>query len=129
MPNYNLTIALDKLKGAKIMDIEGKTCTKRCIVIPIDNYEGTVIDSYEGKINGLPTLKPLDNVQLHLTAFEFREKKYGKTHGIKASFSKQRMESMSEDELRSMLFIGNMKPWNNAVEDDDLPAGNEKEDW
>jgi hypothetical protein len=39
------------------------------------------------------------------------------------------MESMSEDELRSMPFVGNMKPWNNAVEDDDLPAGNEKEDW
>lgn len=130
MPNYNLTIALDKLKGAKIMDIEGKTCTKRCIVIPIDNDEGTVIDSYEGKINGLPTLKPLDNVQLHLTAFEFREKKYGQTHGIKASFSSKRMERMNEEELRGMPFIGNMKPWAIAKQDDDdLPAGNEKEDW
>lgn len=129
MSNYNLTIALTKLKGAKVMEIQGKTCTKTCVVIPIDNEEGTVRDSYEGKIDGLPTTKPLNDVQLHLTAFEFREKKYGQTHGIKASFSKKRMDSMSEDELRSMPFVGNMKPWNNAVEDDDLPPGNKDEEW
>lgn len=128
MSNYNLTIALTKLKGAKVMEIQGKTCTKTCVVIPIDNEEGTVRDSYEGKIDGLPTSKPLNDVQLHLTAFEFREKKYGQTHGLKASFSKKRMESMAEDELRAMPFVGNMKPWA-VADDDDLPAGNEKADW
>ena len=130
MANYNLKIALDKLKGAKIMEIEGKTCKRKCIVIPIDNDEGTIVDAYEGKIDGLPTMKPLDNVQLHLTAFEFREKKYGQTHGIKASFSKKRIERMTEEEMRGMPFIGNMKPWSIAVsEDDDLPAGNDNSDW
>lgn len=129
MSNYNLRIALTKLKGAKVMEIQGKTCTKTCVVIPIDNEEGTVRDSYEGKIDGMPTTKFLDDVQLNLTAFEFREKKYGQTHGLKASFSKKRMESMSEEELRSMPFVGNMKPWSNVVADDDLPVGDEKEDW
>ena len=129
MSNYNLRISLTKLKGAKVMEIQGKTCTKTCVVIPIDNEEGTVRDSYEGKIDGMPTTKFLDDVQLNLTAFEFREKKYGQTHGLKASFSRKRMESMSEEELRSMPFVGNMKPWSNAVADDDLPVGNEKEDW
>ena len=130
MSNYNLTIALTKLKGAKVMEIQGKTCTKTCVVIPIDNEEGTVRDSYEGKIDGLPTMKSLEDVQLNLTAFEFREKKYGQTHGIKASFSKKRLERMREEELRSMPFVGNMKPWAIAQKDDDLPAaGNEKEDW
>lgn len=130
MSNYNLTIALTKLKGAKVMEIQGKTCTKTCVVIPIDNEEGTVRDSYEGKIDGLPTMRSLEDVQLNLTAFEFREKKYGQTHGIKASFSKKRLERMSEEELRSMPFVGNMKPWAIAQKDDDLPAaGNEKEDW
>ena len=129
MSNYNLRIALTKLKGARVMNIQGKTCTKTCIVIPIDNEDGTVQDAYEGKLDGQITWKPLDDVQLNLTAFEFREKKFGQTHGIKASFSKKRLERMTEEELRSMPFIGNMKPWNNAVEDDDLPAGNEKEDW
>lgn len=130
MSNYNLTIALTKLKGAKVMEIQGKTCTKTCVVIPIDNDEGTVRDSYEGKIDGLPTMKSLEDVQLNLTAFEFREKKYGQTHGIKASFSKKRLERMSEEELRSMPFVGNMKPWAITQKDDDLPAAsNEKEDW
>lgn len=131
MPNYNLRIALTKLKGARIMDIQGKTCKKTCVVIPIDNEEGTVQDSYEGKIDGMPTWKPMDEVQLNLTAFEFKEKKYGQTHGIKASFSRKRMEKMTEEELRSMPFIGNMRPWAiPSAEDDDLPAGNDKSnDW
>lgn len=127
--NYNLRIALTKIKGAKVMDIEGKTCTKRCVVIPIDSEEGTVRDSYEGKIDGLPTTKFLSDVMLNLTAFEFKEKKYGQSHGIKASFSKKKLERTSEEELRAMPFVGNMKPWVMNTSDDDLPPAYEKEDW
>lgn len=127
--NYNLRIALTKIKGAKVMDIEGKTCTKRCVVIPIDSDEGTVQDSYEGKIDGLPTTKYLSDVMLNLTAFEFKEKKYGQSHGIKASFSKKKLERTSEEELKSMPFVGNMKPWVMPSNDDDLPPADEKEDW
>ena len=130
MSNFNLRIALTKIKGAKVMEIQGRTSKRLCVVIPIDNDEGTVQDSYEGKVDGMPSWKPLNDVQLNLTAFEFGEKKFGQTHGIKASFSKKRMEKMTEDELRSMPFIGNMKPWAiEKAEDDDLPPANEKEDW
>lgn len=127
--NYNLRIALTKIKGAKVMDIEGKTCTKRCVVIPIDSEEGTVQDSYEGKIDGLPTTKYLSDVMLNLTAFEFKEKKYGQSHGIKASFSRKKLERTSEEELKAMPFVGNMKPWVMNTSDDDLPPAYEKEDW
>lgn len=127
--NYNLRIALTKIKGAKVMDIEGKTCTKRCVVIPIDSDEGTVQDSYEGKIDGLPTTKYLSDVMLNLTAFEFKEKKYGQSHGIKASFSRKKLERTSEEELKAMPFVGNMKPWVINTSDDDLPPAYEKEDW
>lgn len=127
--NYNLRIALTKIKGAKVMDIEGKTCTKRCVVIPIDSDEGTVQDSYEGKIDGLPTTKYLSDVMLNLTAFEFKEKKYGQSHGIKASFSRKKLEKTSEAELKAMPFVGNMKPWVMNTSDDDLPPAYEKEDW
>ena len=129
MANYNMKIMLTRLKGAKVMEIEGKHSKRLCVVIPIDNEEGTVVDSYEGKIDGIPTSKPLNDVQLHLSAFEFKEKRYGQSHGIKASFSKKRQERMSEDEMRSMPFIGHLKPWQIKVEDDDLPIANEKEDW
>lgn len=127
--NYNLRIALTKIKGAKVMDIEGKTCTKRCVVIPIDSDEGTVQDSYEGKIDGLPTTKYLSDVMLNLTAFEFKEKKYGQSHGIKASFSRKKLEKTSEAELKAMPFVGNMKPWVMNTSDDDLPPAYEKKDW
>lgn len=130
MSNYNLKIMLTRLKGAKVMEVEGKHSKRLCVVIPIDNDEGTVVDSYEGKIDGLPTTKPLNDVQLHLTAFEFKEKRYGQSHGLKASFSRKRLERMSEDEVKSMPFVGHMKPWaQTKAEDDDLPAGNEHEDW
>ena len=130
MSNYNLKIMLTRLKGAKVMEVEGKHSKRLCVVIPIDNDEGTVIDSYESKIDDLPTTKPLNDVQLHLSAFEFKEKKYGQSHGLKASFSKKRLERMSEDEVRAMPFVGHMKPWALAKpEDDDLPPDNENEDW
>lgn len=132
MPNYNIRIALTKIKGAKVMDIEGKSSTRKCVVIPIDNEVGTVQDSYEGKIDGLPTTKPLDDVQLNLTAFEFREPRYGQTHGVKVAFARKKMERMTEEELRAMPFVGNLKPWAvRTPDDDDLPAGNEKDgdDW
>lgn len=131
MSNYNLKIALTKIKGAKVMEIQGRTSKRLCVVIPIDNDEGTVVDSYEGKIDGLPTMKPLSDVQLNLTAFEFRDKKFGQTHGLKASFSKQRLERMTQEELKTMPFLGNMKPWNNANSSavDDLPPGNEEDEW
>ena len=129
MSNYNIRIALTKIKGAKVMEIEGKTCKKKCVVIPIDSEEGSVVNSYDAKTpDGLTTTKFLNDVFLNLTAFEFREKKFGQTHGIKVSFSKKRMESMAEDELKQMPFIGNLKPWANAAaNDDDLPAGNNDE--
>lgn len=113
------------------MEIQGRTSKRLCVVIPIDNDEGTVVDSYEGKIDGLPTMKPLSDVQLNLTAFEFRDKKFGQTHGLKASFSKQRLERMTQEELKTMPFLGNMKPWNNANSSavDDLPPGNEEDEW
>ena len=66
---------------------------------------------------------------LNLTAFEFKEKKYGQSHGIKASFSKKKLERTSEEELKAMPFVGNMKPWVMNTSDDDLPPAYEKEDW
>lgn len=41
MGNFNIKIELDRIPGAKIMDIKGDVATRRCIVIPIDNERGT----------------------------------------------------------------------------------------
>jgi hypothetical protein len=41
------------------------------------------------------------------------------------------MEGMTEEQLRSMPFVGNMKPWTLIGKEEDLPAGNDNKgmDW
>lgn len=50
------------------------------------------------------------SVYIDLVAFENREIKYDNTHSIKQSLSKEIRDKMTEDQLKSMPFLGNMKP-------------------
>lgn len=136
MANLNITINLTQLPGAKVMDIKGKTCTKQCVVIPIDNKVGTVCDGYTGKgPDGQPTPKFFDDVKLNLVGIEYKARRYGATHGIKAQFSKEQQEQMTEEQMRDMPWLGNVKPWAVAGEaaktDDigDLPEDDNDKDW
>lgn len=63
MGNFNIKIELDRIPGAKIMDIKGDVATRRCIVIPIDN-EPQVSREYfermsETQVRGLPFIGSL----------------------------------------------------------------------
>ena len=128
----NISIDLDMLPGARVMDIQGKTCTKQCIVIPIDNKIGTVCDGYLTKDpqTGLPTEKFFNHVKLNLVAVEHRTKKHGISHGLKPSFSQEKTERMTEDEMYNTPWMGTVKPWG-GIKDDigDLPEGNNDNEW
>lgn len=131
--NMNISIDLDMLPGARVMDIQGKTCTKQCIVIPIDNKIGTVCDGYTTKDpqTGLPTEKFFSHVKLNLVAVEHRTKKHGISHGLKPSFSQEKTERMTEEQMYNTPWLGTVKPWG-GIKDDigDLPEGNKNEnDW
>lgn len=130
--NMNISIDLDMLPGARVMDIQGKTCTKQCIVIPIDNKIGTVCDGYLTKDpqTGLPTEKFFNHVKLNLVAVEHRTKKHGISHGLKPSFSQEKTERMTEDEMYNTPWMGTVKPWG-GIKDDigDLPEGNNDNEW
>lgn len=130
--NMNISIDLDMLPGARVMDIQGKTCTKQCIVIPIDNKIGTVCDGYLTKDpqTGLPTEKFFNHVKLNLMAVEHRTKKHGISHGLKPSFSQEKTERMTEDEMYNTPWMGTVKPWG-GIKDDigDLPEGNNDNEW
>ena len=108
--NMNISIDLDMLPGARIMDIQGKTCTKQCIVIPIDNKIGTVCDGYTTKDpqTGLPTEKFFSHVKLNLVAVEHRTKKHGISHGLKPSFSQEKTERMTEEQMYELLATDGM---------------------
>ena len=88
MGNFNIKIELDRIPGAKIMDIKGDVATRRCIVIPIDNERGTVIDEYKKFDPGLGamTSRPLEHVQLLATAYELRLKSLHQAAGISGIF-------------------------------------------
>ena len=132
MSNLNLSIDLTKLPGAKVMEIQGERSTRQCVVLPIDNKVGIVCDGYIGKdpTTGLPAEKFFDHVRLNLVGIQYKEPKYGATHGLKASYSTEYMQRMTEEQLRAAPWLGNVKPWAQPaskpqVDDDDLPEGNE----
>ena len=132
MANLNLSIDLTKLQGAKVMDIEGKYSTRKCVVIPIDNRLGTVCDGYTSKTqDGMPTERFFDDVKLNLVAIEYRQKKHGISHGLKPSYSKEVSEMMTEEQVYATPWMGTVKPWGGIKDEaeDDLPEGNDSNDW
>lgn len=132
MSNLNLSIDLIKLPGAKVMEIQGERSTRQCVVLPIDNKVGIVCDGYTTKDpeTGQTVEKSFDNVRLNLVGIQYREPKYGATHGLKASYSLEYMQRMTEEQLRAAPWLGNVKPWAQPasrpqLDDDGLPEAYE----
>ncbi len=127
MGNYNIKIELDRIPGAKVMDIQGETKTRRCVVIPIDNERGTVIDEYRKFDHGVGgmTSRPLAHVQLLATAYESANQSYGSTHYIKPQVSKEHFERMSETQVRNLPFIGSLQPWQVSPKKEEEKKDNE----
>lgn len=128
MSNLNLSIDLTKLPGAKVMDIQGERELRQCVVIPIDSKKGIVCDSYMGKDpeTGLATERFYDHVKLNLVGIEYKEPKFGATHGLKAAYSMEYMQKMTEEQLRKAPWLGNVKPWAMASTTTKSPSGNDK---
>lgn len=126
MGNFNIKIELDRIPGAKIMDIKGDVATRRCIVIPIDNERGTVIDEYKKFDPGLGamTSKPLEHVQLLATAYESANQNFGSSHYIKPQVSREYFERMSETQVRGLPFIGSLQPWKIAPKKEEVKDEN-----
>lgn len=116
MSNYSIKEDLLKLKGAFITNLKGKTATKRCLVIPLD--DARLFLGQKG-------------CYLNLTALEMQNSQYGDTHCLKQSFDKEVYEQMTEEERNAQPIIGGLKPLkrsepaieaSNIVEaEDDLP--------
>ena len=94
MANFSIKTDLLKLKGAFVTNLKGKTATKRCLIIPVDDA-GLFIGE--------------KGVYLNLTAIEMREPKYQDTHCVKVSLDKERYDAMSEEERNAQPIIGGMR--------------------
>lgn len=94
MANYSIKTDLLRLPGAFVTNIKGRTATKRCLCIPIED---------SGLFLGQK------GVYLNLTAFEMRNPQYGDTHCVKVSFDKDVYEKMTEEERKANPIIGGMR--------------------
>lgn len=125
--NINVTIDLTKLPGARVMDITRGGTTHKCVVLPIDNEMGMICDAYEAKLpDGLPTMKPYSGVKLFLVGIAHKEMKFGASHGLKPSFGPKQMAKMTEDMMRAVPWIGNVKPWLVPKKETNADAQDEK---
>ena len=96
------SIDLLKLKNACVATLGNQT-KKRCVVIPIDDN-----DLYVKNEDG--STKPR-SVYFGVNVWERQQPSpYGHTHYMKQSFSKAYREAHTEDEMKNMPFLGDMKP-------------------
>lgn len=100
--NFSSSIDLLKLNGAFVKNIKGKTASKACIIIPIEDA-----DLYQRVDEDLN----LKGVSLSLVHFERKEVgQYGDTHLVKQSHSKAWNDSHTEEEKKNEPILGNSSP-------------------
>ena len=109
MFNYNITIDLKKIQGAKVVDMEGE----RGVFIPINNRIGTVTDAYytQDGYGGEFALKQRKGVLLRVVALGINPTVNNQTHLLKAYLYKETVSTLMEEQLRRMPWIGNMQNW------------------
>ena len=111
MENDNYGIHFNALKyvNSGVLNIKGRSETKRCLVVPIeDNHLFESVNE-----DGSPKA-----VYLDLNAFALREPKYEQTHIVKQSLPKEVRESMTKEQLDAMPILGGMKPLVNPSAND-----------
>jgi len=114
-----LKLNFTQLKHA-VRKMKGESGEMDCLIIPIESNA-----LYRGD----------KGIYLEMIAFEVKEKKDSKdTHLIKQSFSKEVRKGMTDEQLKSLPILGNMRIWddlpettvniepvNDPLEQDDLP--------
>lgn len=94
MANYSIKANLLKLKGAFFTNLKGRTTTKRCLIIPVDDA-----GLYVGE----------KGIYINLTAIELQNPQYQDTHCVKVSYDRDTYEKMTEEERNSLPILGGMR--------------------
>lgn len=106
------SINLAKLKNVGVMSIQGHDTVKKCVVIPIEENDIYIKVEEKTSQNGEQYISKMYN--LGVEVYERREgaDQYGYTNYVKASTSKEWINSHTQQELeeRNKLYLGNLKP-------------------
>ncbi len=118
MSNFSIKIDLLKLTGAAVVDLQGKTAKKRCVVIPIE--DANLFQGAKG-------------VYLDAAAWEAQNPQYGDSHYIKQSLTKEARDKMTDEQKKQIPIIGNVKPIGGAqtaqpFDDSAAPAATSDDD-
>lgn len=82
--NYSIKIDMLKLNGAFMRNLTGRTTTKQCIIIPVEDNPSV----YLGE----------KGCYLSMSAFDTPGSQYGNTHMVKPDIPKEIREQMTEDQ-------------------------------
>lgn len=103
MANYTGRLNLLKFKNACIITVQGKSSAKKGVFIPVDDNAIFVTAGDDQKARG---------AYIDFMAWENQQPgKYGDTHSLRQSLAKEVRERMTDEELKAVPYIGNMKPY------------------
>lgn len=96
MANYGIKIDLQKLKNTFLRKFTGRTATKNCLCIPLEDN---------------PTIFLGDKgCYLNVVARESPNSQFGDTHYIAVDMPKDIYEKLTDDERKAIPILGNMRP-------------------
>ena len=87
---------MQKLQNAFLRVFKGKTATKRCIVIPIDDNPAIFLGE--------------KGCYLNLTAVELENPQYKDTHCLRGNIPQEMFHKMTDEQRRQFPILGNMRP-------------------
>ncbi len=96
MQNFGIKIDLQKLQNAFLRVFKGKTATKRCIVIPIEDNPAIFLGE--------------KGCYLNLTAVGVENSQYKDTHFLRGNIPNETYQKMTEEQRRAFPILGNMRP-------------------
>ena len=112
--DYAMKVNLTQLTGTFLKELTGRTATKRCIIIPVDDNPSM----YVGE----------KGVYLNIAAFANENPQYGDTHMLKPNLPKEVREQMTDEQRRQQPILGNMRPLRQEMQSQGAPMQEENLD-
>jgi hypothetical protein len=103
MDNFQIKQNLLKFNNAFVMNIKGKSSSKMCVCIPIEDNHLFVSTDDNLKAKAV-------YADVNVNQYEEGKSQYGDTHYLRLSVPKEIREKMTEEEKKAIPYLGNMKP-------------------
>lgn len=103
MDNFQIKQNLLKFNNAFVMNIKGKSSSKICVCIPIE--DNNLFVSADDNLKAKAVY-----ADVNVNQYEEGKSQYGDTHYLRLSVPKEIREKMTEEEKKAIPYLGNMKP-------------------